>query len=57
MTKTLLQHTKAFNPVSVLKLDHKNNDFQANLILNTTRIRNISIWPKISTKSFKISGF
>ena len=56
MKKVLLQHTKAFHPVSVLKLTHENNDFQANLILNRTRISNISVWPKISTKSLKSVG-
>lgn len=55
MKKTLLQHTKAFHPISVLKLNHKTNDFQAKLILNT-RIMNISIWPQMSTKSLKSVG-
>lgn len=56
MKKTLLQHTKAFHPISVLKLNHKTNDFQAKLILNTTRKINISVWPQISTKSSKSVG-
>jgi len=41
MKQALLQHTKAFHTVSILKLNHE-NDFQANLILNTG-IRNISV--------------
>lgn len=53
MKKALLQHIKALHPICGLKLSHENY-FQANQILGTANIRNISIWPQFSTSTLKL---